>query len=208
MMNENARGISSGLDHFPFCQGEHVCLIFRNEEERRSIVCDYLSSGLNANAQMLSIVDTTSMEEFADIMREHGVDPREHEAALSIQEAFPTYCPDGTFAPQRLMASFRSADQESIEKGCSGWRGTGEMSWALTEGRASMDAMIDYECSLNVLLRDTPITAFCQYDVNRFDGATLLDVMTVHPRMIIGGQLMNNPMYLEPEAFAAKYRQS
>ena len=30
-------------------------------------------------------------------------------------------------------------------------------------------------------------------------GATLMDLLTAHPMMIVRGQLMENPMYVEPE---------
>jgi hypothetical protein len=35
----------------------------------------------------------------------------------------------------------------------------------------------------------------CQYDLNKFDGGTLYDVLNVHPVVIVGGHLLRNPFY-------------
>lgn len=205
-MQTERRSISLGFNHLPICEGEHICLIYRDEQERRSIVSKFLQAGLAADEQVLSLVDSTAPEEFADILRTYGVEPSDHEGALSVLGALETYCPSGHFDSEALLESFKAGYAESRASGFAGWRGTGEMSWALRDGATTMKALIDYEVSLNELLVETPVTAFCQYDVRRFDGATLFDVMAVHPKMIVGGQLMNNPMYLEPAAFAAQYR--
>ena len=47
----------------------------------------------------------------------------------------------------------------SIEEGYSGARGTGEMSWCLTEGFAKKEDLLDYEARLNDLLEKYPYTA-------------------------------------------------
>jgi hypothetical protein len=39
----------------------------------------------------------------------------------------------------------------------------------------------------------------CQYDLRRFDGAILMDVMRVHPFIMIRGSVMRNPFYLSAE---------
>lgn len=35
----------------------------------------------------------------------------------------------------------------------------------------------------------------CQYDANRFDGVTLMEVLRVHPFMIARGRIVSNPYY-------------
>jgi hypothetical protein len=34
-----------------------------------------------------------------------------------------------------------------------------------------------------------------------------MDVLSVHPVMIINGQLVNNPYYVEPEEFLKKFKE-
>ncbi len=205
-MTSERREIVLGFDHPPICEGDHICLIYRTEEERREVVANFLRSGLEASEKVLCMVDTTSPDEFVEIMRGYGLDLAGCGEQLALDQADPVYCPDGRFSGDRMVALLKDVFREARALGYPGWRGTGEMTWALTEGRTSMAEVIDYECLLNRALEELPMTAFCQYDARRFDGATLLDVLTVHPMMIVGGQLMKNPMYLDPDSFFEKHR--
>ena len=197
------RHINLGFPHPPVCEGDHICLIYRNEEERRSMVSDYIRSGLEANEMVVTVSDTMTPDEFGAIIQEHGVNPRDYEQALMLLDAAPTYCPEGTFVSENTLAGFQAMYDGAIAAGFKGMRGTGEMTWALDKNKVSMETLMDFESDLNVLMTKTPVTCFCQYDVNRFDGATLFEVMAVHPKMIVGGQLMNNPMYINPTDRAA-----
>jgi len=55
-----------------------------------------------------------------------------------------------------------------------------------------------------VLVHTVPITVVRQYDAQRFDGAKLYDILSVHPMMIVHGQVVRNPYYVEAEVFLAK----
>jgi hypothetical protein len=46
----------------------------------------------------------------------------------------------------------------------------------------------------------------CQYDANRFDGATILKCLEVHPYMIVHGQVVHNPYYITPQEFLGSAR--
>ena len=80
------------------------------------------------------------------------------------------------------------------------------MSWCLVEGRADKASLLEYEARLNMLVAEHPITACCQYDVRRFDGRTIMDVLAVHPVMIVRGQVVKNPYYTDPNEFLRQYR--
>jgi hypothetical protein len=80
-----------------------------------------------------------------------------------------------------------------------GARATGETSWSREVPGGEL--IVEYEAKLNTLLLDLPVTALCQYDVHRFDGATILDILRVHPLMLIAGQVVANPYYVGHEQF-------
>lgn len=70
-------------------------------------------------------------------------------------------------------------------------------------GIPGSEKLIEYESRLNLLVEQNPITLICQYDANRFDGATIYDVLNVHPMMIVRGQVVRNPYYVPPAEFLA-----
>ena len=77
------------------------------------------------------------------------------------------------------------------------------MSWAL-RGIPGSEGLIEYEALINTISQTQPVTPICQYDARRFDGATLLNVLRVHPLMIVQGRIVHNPYYITPEEFFAR----
>lgn len=78
------------------------------------------------------------------------------------------------------------------------------MSWAL-KGVPGSDRLMEYEARVNDLLVKYPVTAICQYDARKFDGATILQCLKVHPHMIVHGQIIRNPYYMKTEDFLKEY---
>jgi hypothetical protein len=196
--------ISLGFDADPYPMGTHMCFIFNDEDERRWVMSKYIQSGLDTQEQVSYLVDTVSPEDLKKQMRELGVTlPDELDGRqYSFVEAAPTYCPDGTFKVDRMIDTVGAAYDRSIREGYAGARLTGEMTWS-TRGLPGSENLAEYECRLNILLRTVPTTAVCQYDAQRFDGATLYDILSVHPMMIVHGQVVRNPYYVEAEVFLA-----
>jgi hypothetical protein len=196
--------ISLGFDPEPYPMGTHMCFIFNDEDERRWVMSRYIQSGLDDNEQVSYFVDTMSPEDLKCWMRELGVSlPEEVDGQhYSVQEAQTIYCPDGSFDVDRMIETVGEAHHRSIREGYAGARLTGEMTWA-RRGLPGSENLAEYECRLNVLVRTVPTTAVCQYDAQRFDGATLYDILSVHPMMIVHGQVVRNPYYIEPEVFLA-----
>ena len=200
--SESRPMISLGFDTEPYPMGTHMCFIFNNENERRWVMSQYIQSGLDANEQVGYFVDTMSPEDLKKEMRELGVTlPDELEGRqYSFVEAATTYCPDGTFQVDRMIDAVGAAHHRAIREGYAGARLTGEMTWS-QRGLAGSENLAEYECRLNILVRTVPATAVCQYDAQRFDGTTLYDILSVHPMMIVHGQVVRNPYYVEPEVF-------
>ena len=196
--------IPLGFDTEPYPMGTHMCFIFNDETERRWVMSKYIQSGLDDNEQVGYFVDTMSPEDLKADMRELGVAlPDELEGRqFSFAEAQQTYCPDGTFKVDRMIDTVGAAHYRAVQEGYSGARLTGEMTWS-KRGLAGSENLAEYECRLNVLVRTVPTTAVCQYDAQRFDGATLYDILSVHPMMIVHGQVVRNPYYVEAEVFLA-----
>ena len=52
-----------------------------------------------------------------------------------------------------------------------------------------------------MLLRDHPVNAVCQYDATKFSGSTIMEILKVHPYMIVRGKVVHNPYYVTPEEY-------
>jgi hypothetical protein len=54
---------------------------------------------------------------------------------------------------------------------------------------------------VNLLTPQYDCTLLCVYDVNRFSGRTVADVLATHSHVILGGQVQENPYFVEPITF-------
>lgn len=179
--------------------GTHMCLIYSDERERRRIIGEYLDSGFRGGERVSYFADMMAPEEVRAWLEGMGVE-LPGDDAFSIRAAEQTYCPLGEFVPQGMLDTVRGFHGQAREDGYERSRVSGEMSWAL-RGIPGSDRLMEYESLLNDVLVTHPVTAICQYDANRFDGAAILDVLKVHPMTIVHGQVVPNPYYMKPREY-------
>lgn len=197
-MSARQRSISLGFTTERYAAGTHMCYLWDDEGERADIIASFVESGLAAGEMVGYFTDSLSPAEIE--AKVGGPSP-----SLRVTPAVDTYCPGGVFSPDRMLDHLRGLHTTSVGAGLPGARVSGEMSWAL-RGIPGSDRLIEYECRINTIVDTHPTTAVCQYDVRRFDGATLFDVLSVHPMMIVKGQVVRNPYYFTPEVFLARPR--
>jgi hypothetical protein len=80
------------------------------------------------------------------------------------------------------------------------------MEWALEE-RPGVEKLVEYESRLNEVLPDSGDVVVCTYDLNRFDASVIMDVLRIHPMVILGGYIQENPFYRDPTHFLKELRQ-
>lgn len=196
--------ISLGFMPDLFPQGTHICYIYKDEQERSEVIGKFVESGLIGGELVGYFVDAISPAEMRDHLSSLGISlpVGEKQEQLSISDAAKTYCCDGCFEPAAMLEKISDFYGRSQKEDYSGARATGEMAWAL-RGIPGSEKLIEYESRLNLLVERNPITLICQYDANRFDGATIYDVLNVHPMMIVRGQVVRNPYYVPPAEFLA-----
>ena len=190
--------INVGFSGGHFHAGTHICLVFREESVRRDIVGHFVESGVMDDERVFYFADSAEPGEVVNWLEALDVDvsaPLERHS-LTIDRATATYCPDGTFVPERMLDTLKSAYSGAQSAGYPNSRVTGEMSWAL-RGFPGSDRLMEYEAAINTVVKTHPITAMCQYDANHFDGETIFRALQVHPYMVMGGQLVKNPYYAE-----------
>lgn len=204
-MTGHHRDVSFGVGDERFPEGLHVCHIFGDDAERAAVLARFLQRGLEDGDRALCLVDHVSPAAMLDELTARGLDRQLAEGRLVTSSAADTYCPSGVFAPDELLAGLKTMALGTRAAGFSGLRITGDMAWIHRRG-VTADQVIEYELKVREYIAGIPCTAVCEYDARRFDGQTLLDVLTVHPAMIVHGQVVRNPYYMEPDEFLARYR--
>jgi hypothetical protein len=167
----------------------------------------FLKQGWVEKEKLLYLVDDISPEEMQKELMDLGIAVEENQQDFDISKGHYWCCPGHYFSGEFMLGIVKDYYENALSQGYSGARGIGEMSWALIEGRSSVPELLEYEAKLNHILSDYPLTTVCQYDARRFDGSLIMDMLSVHPMMIVRGQLVSNPHYVEPETFLKTYRQ-
>lgn len=199
-MCANHGNIDLGFTRENYPAGTHMCLIYSSEEERTKIITLFVESGLKSGDKVGYFTDKTSPEEITDWLHKKEIklpDP-DRSNQLTITSTEDTYFPEGKFVPEETLEVLRSYYINACEEHFPSVRVSGEMSWAL-KGIPGSEHLMEYESKANEVFKQFPITAICQYDANKFDGATILKCLKVHPYMIVRGQIVKNPFYIKTE---------
>jgi hypothetical protein len=196
-MAGEGKEVPMGFTGETFPPGIHMCYIYGDEDERKRIIFQFLASGVRNGEKVSYFMDVNITDEMEKWQSALGMDrlfegQRGH---LSLATTRETYCPTGTFVPDEMLDRLSDFYTQSIKEGYTGARVTGEMSWAVRDVPGSFRLM-EYEARVNTALMNYPVTAICQYDAHCFDRRMLRDVLAVHPMVILHGQILKNPFYI------------
>jgi len=101
------------------------------------------------------------------------VDMPEHFSILMAKEL---YYPNGTFSPFEMDKGLNHFFIESQKEGERNIRATAEMAWAL-EAIPGVEHLMAYESRLNYFIPGKPWISICLYNVNKFSGAMIMNVL-------------------------------
>jgi hypothetical protein len=182
--------------------GLHICLIYNNEAERREIVENFVQSGLNSFEKVAYFADQLKPLDVNEWLKSYNITVNKNlkPGQFHLATALETYTPDGKFEPEQMLSKLEAIYHRAKDEDFHGCRGSGEMTWALNEIPGS-NRLLEYESRINNLLVENPLVVMCQYDARRFNGATILGVLKVHPFMIVKGMVVQNPYYETPDEY-------
>jgi MEDS: MEthanogen/methylotroph, DcmR Sensory domain len=181
----------------------HICAFYPSLADRDELLIPYLRAGLEAGDKCICLVDTTSAEAmFAAVAHDRQFGPRRHRQQLDIQQSQETYLRGGGFSTEAMLEFLDQSVGGAIAGGFGVARVAGEMTWALRR-LPGVEELIGYEARLNRFLPRYPQVFLCLYELGRFSGEVLVDVLKTHPKVLLGGMVLDNPYYLEPDEFLA-----
>lgn len=182
------------LHHF------HIAAFFRSREEEYEVLGSYIREGIEAGEKAVHICDPNLKHDHLKHLERMGVPTHDcmRTGQLEVMGWNDAYLKDGRFDGDSMMALLEEAVLTSRAEGFSRVRMMGHMEWVF-EGRPGVERVIDYESRVNHLLNQLQQPAICVYDLNRFSGSEVMDVLRAHPYAICDGVLRENPFYVPPE---------
>jgi MEDS: MEthanogen/methylotroph, DcmR Sensory domain len=188
-------------------QTRHICAFFHSREEQNRMLMPFFKEGFDRGEKLFHIVDTRQRDEQLSACRAAGidVDVAEVSGQLEVQNWEDAYLKDGFFDVDRMLRMLEDVFRRSREQhGLT--RTMGNMEWAL-ETLPGVTGIIEYEAKINYLSARYPDPMVCAYDVNRYSGSVVMDILRTHPLVIVGGVIQDNPLYVPPDQFLEELRQ-
>ncbi len=198
----NRPTISLGFAEQQFEAGVHVCQIFGNDEERQESLFKFLLSGLQAGERASCFSEKVDQAVLTEFLSRYGIsfDDVKDSGALTIAGTRDVYLRDNYFDPERMLKVLTEYYAESVRQGYTAARVIGEMAPEIQHVPGG-SRLLEYESKVSLLLRQYPVTSVCQYDAQDFDGAMIMDILKVHPFMVVRGSVVRNPFYIPPEEY-------
>jgi hypothetical protein len=181
----------------------HVCAFFDSAAQEDACVAPYVAEGLDNGEQVFAVRAAAECLPYvkrlaASIARTFDTEVATGQLRLRATEE--TYLAPPGFEADRMIEILVHVIDESREAGFKGLRTCGDMGWAL-RGLRDTDELMEYEARVNLLAHAHECSFMCVYDLNRFGGRAVMDVLSTHPMVVMGDRIYENPYYVEPREF-------
>lgn len=130
----------------------------------------------------------------------------ERSGQLEVRINTEAYIRDGCFDQDRMLAAFEQMASGNVKGGFPLSRICCRMDWVVRD-RSYVDDVVEFESRVNEVWRRHDDAVICNYQLGKFGGDTVVDIMRTHPMIIIGGILQRNPFFVPPEQFLPELRE-
>jgi hypothetical protein len=185
-------------------------LFFNNREEEFRVLLPFVRDGLERGEKIVHTIDPEHRREHLEWLAAGGIDVATllQDGRFELRTWSETHLLDGYFDQHRTLKLFEGVVKNAKRQGFPRTRFVTHMEWALKDERQITD-LLEYEARANEIWESqegaiNPV--ICTYDLTKFGGDVVVDVMRSHPMIIIGGILQENPFYVPPKNFLEELR--
>jgi hypothetical protein len=192
-----------------FGDQRHVCAFFRSSEEKYRVLLPFIKDGFDCGDRAFHVVDPDQRKEHLHRLESVGIDTARAESSgqLKVYGWNDAHIdPSGRFDQYRMISLIEEELKLGATRGFTVSRSIGHMGWALQKP-PGLDDLVEYEARLNYVLPRYKDPVICVYDVTKFGGDVIVDILRTHPMVIMGGTLQENPFYVPPDEFLREVRE-
>src|SRR5580704_9385429 len=196
--------VSLGFNGLEAQPGTHICGIYAGERQLDEIVLPFLETGLRAGDKCMCIVDSVEPAQIIAKL-DPDLDPR-HRAdvnQLVVMRSSHVFCRSGRFSASETVGFWKVAISEAM------YDSRFEMvravdTWSQHDVVVDRDEHLLLESEMNRIIPLYKQVVLCLYDLERFGGAVIFNLLKTHPTLLLGGLLLENPYYRTPDEVMAE----
>ena len=183
----------------------HICGFFNSHDAEFRVAIPFISEGLEKGEKAFHTVDPQRRDEHLQRLASAGIDVTATLASgqLEVHDWNEMHLRDGLFDQSRTLAGWEQIGKQAKQDGFPLIRFVTHMEWAL-EDRPGVGDLLEYEARANYLwlrFKGPFNPVICAYDLTKFAGDVVIDVMRTHPLVIVGGVIHENPFFVPPDEF-------
>jgi hypothetical protein len=189
--------LSSGVrSHLPIRPGDHLCALYFGERQRDDVLLPYINDGLTRGDKCLV---TISSPEPGTVY--HGIPHVGRYLAteqLAVRTSNDPRLAFGESSVDLLVDSWDATARSARTAGYPFIRFVADAaSWVpQTPSRTDIHR---YEAELDRYAGRHAQSILCLYDLARYGAGVVIDVLRVHPIILLSGLVLDNPYYRPPE---------
>jgi hypothetical protein len=186
----------------------HVCAFFNSEDEEYRVLLPFIKDGFECGDKAVHVLNPGQHHDHLQRLAAVGIDAvaTRQSGQFELRTNTETYLRDGHFDQDRMLEFFEQLASGNTNSGFPLSRIVCRMEWA-AEGRSHVDEVVEFESRVNNVWRGHDDVVICTYELAKFGGDTVIDIMRTHPMIIIGGILQHNPFFVPPEDFLRELRE-
>ena len=185
-------------------ENRHACAFFNSDEEAYRVLLPFIRDGFTHGDKAVHLINPGQCCTHLQRLTSVGIDPEtaKQTGQLEVRTNTEAYLRDGRFDQDRMLEVF-----EQFAAGKTNFRLNRivcQMDWAAN--RSHIDDLIEFEARVNRVWSRHKDIVICVYDLAKFSGEAIIDIMRTHPMIVIGGILQQNPFFVPPEEFLKERR--
>jgi hypothetical protein len=186
----------------------HICAFFHSAEEEYRVVLPFIKDGFECGHKAFHVVDPKLCCEHRQRLTSAGIDlpAAEKIGQFDLRPWGDVYLRDGRFEKDRMLALLQEVLEAGRAEGFALTRMVAHVEWAL-EKQPGVDDLVEYEARVNYIWPRHKDAVICVYDLTKFGGHIVMDILRTHPMVLIGGIIQENPFFVPPDEFLRELRE-
>ena len=179
-----------------FHVGDHICAFYNGGgNSLDDIIVDYVCKGLQAGDKCVCMIDTASSVRDripGELVSRDGI--------LQFVTEDEGCLPEGHFSKDTFIRRLNATVKEAFSEGY-------DRAWLLGDESFVVRNAVDIKTRFAAESEATevgiqyPPFKMCLYNLNLFDGETVMYVLQTHPRIFVNGMIIKNPHYIPARQF-------
>ncbi len=184
----------------------HICCFFDSRDQQYEALTPYFAEGIAQGEQVLGVLDAELHDDHHARLSKGGVPVQTavRTGQLRTLKSDDTYLGGGRFSKAVMYRMLEDELKGIGQRGYTALRTCGDMAWAL-RNMPGTDELMEYESEVNDLLQIYPATFVCLYDAARVSGRAMLDIISTHSHVMIGGVVHENSYAMAPDEFRRSF---